>query len=378
MGIRFLQLKQVLNIQRKIHRGLNVLFIANDNVSKDLHTTLDWLTLNGYQTECFGNAEYQEFVFTKDTNLQILRESGVLIIMDSTYKTSKHGWKLYTLLLRNTFDSWLPGGHFFVSGEEHDIVAKGIQILKHWASTWKPRYFLIDQSAIEEKAIKNTFPGIIAGEQNVNIYYCTWHCQQTLERQLSSYEKTYNLMIQAIYKTTHIGCENLIDEAIKHTPLDNKKTYLRRYWRGNTDKWGMWSRQHSPLLLQMTATSPVESYHANLKWKGNASFGLIGACRIVHEKNQGYFDRAQITQQEFYTKSISEASTYPFLVGFPHPIQLLLVQEIHAFYERIAKGKPIPELQVTECGCQFFRKYMLPCRHLFHRNLSNDFLTDEH
>ncbi|RUS12482.1 hypothetical protein BC937DRAFT_87775, partial [Endogone sp. FLAS-F59071] len=127
--------------------------------------------------------------------------------MDSTHKTNKHSWKLYTLMGRNSFGSWLPGGHFFISNEEQHIIASGLQIIKYWAKTWQPRYFLIDQSAIEEKAINNTFHGLIAGEQIVDILYCTWHIRQTLQRRLGSFGKSYALMLQAMYKHTRPGCD---------------------------------------------------------------------------------------------------------------------------------------------------------------------------
>ena len=68
------------------------------------------------------------------------------------------------MIVRDAFGSWLPGGHFFVSGEEQRIVAKGLQVLKRWTQTWKPRYILVDQSAIEENVVNHTFPGIVAGE----------------------------------------------------------------------------------------------------------------------------------------------------------------------------------------------------------------------
>ena len=104
----------------------------------------------------------------------------------------------------------------------------------------------------------------------------------------------------------------------------------------------------------------------------------FGAYKVVHEANKGYFNRATRTELEFRTKKTSETTAYPFLVGFPHPIQLLLVDEIRAFQRRVEEGKPMPDHEAPECNCQFFRKYMLPCRHLFHRNLAGDFLTDEH
>ena len=98
--------------------------------------------------------------------------------MDSTHKTNKHSWKLYTVLVRDSFGSWLSGGHFFVSGEEQVIVGKGLQVLKRWARTWVPRYFTIDLSFTEENAVNRAFPGLPAGEQEVGIFFCTWHSRK--------------------------------------------------------------------------------------------------------------------------------------------------------------------------------------------------------
>ena len=38
----------------------------------------------------------------------------------------------------------------------------------------------------------------------------------------------------------------------------------------------MWTRQHSPLLLQVTSTNPLESYHSELKRLTSSSHSLIG------------------------------------------------------------------------------------------------------
>ncbi len=158
LGEAFLQLESVLNIQHKVRGGLNVPFVGAGNLAEDLGESFEWLKSKGYQTEYFENTQYQGFAFATDKNLNALRTSGHFVIMDSTHKTNKHGWKLYTVLIRDAFASWLPGGHFFVSGEEQWIVAKGLQVLKRWARAWIPRYFIIDLSAIEENAVVQVHP----------------------------------------------------------------------------------------------------------------------------------------------------------------------------------------------------------------------------
>ena len=140
----------------------------------------------------------------------------------------------------------------------------------------------------------------------------------------------------------------------------------------------MWSRQHSPLLLQTTSTSPVELYHAALKYHVQASFGLIGACMTVSSVDANYSSHSKKTRLEFWIKKATETQTYPFLAGFPYPVQLLMIDEIHAVNKRIEEGKGTPNHTVPVCHCQFFRKYLIPCRHLFHCDLLGDFLTNTH
>src|SRR5438309_10742457 len=80
---------------------------------------------------------------------------------------------------------------------------------------------------------------------------------------------------------------------------------------------------------------------------------------------------------EFRTKAVTEVETYPLLAGFPHPVQILLVDEIRAFNRRIEDGKGIPDHDSIECYCQFYRRYLIPCQHLFHRDIHGDFIKEE-
>jgi hypothetical protein len=113
-----------------VRGGLDVPFIGADDLVEDLKESLEWLQSKNYKTENFEAPEYQGFAFANEENMEALRKSGHVVIMDSTHKTNKHSWKLYTVLVRDAYGSWLPGGHFFVSGEEQVIVSKGLQVLK--------------------------------------------------------------------------------------------------------------------------------------------------------------------------------------------------------------------------------------------------------
>jgi len=161
-----------------------------------------------------------------------------------------------------------------VSSEDSDTISKALKIIRSYCH-WSPRYVLMDQSSIEAKSIKKAFPGINAGEQECEVILCTVHVMRTWMSKI--YEKeTRNIMIAAMHKRTKIGCENLIQNAINNCTVPAIQNYIRRNYMKNTQQWALWARQHSPLLLQVTSTNPLESYHSELKRTTSSQYGLIG------------------------------------------------------------------------------------------------------
>lgn len=75
-------------------------------------------------------------------------------------------------------------------------------------------------------------------------------------------------------------------------------------------------------------------------------------------------------QTEFRTRKVSAAEEFPHLNNFPLPIARLMVEQIHAAEERLSNGKTPPVFINPECHCGFFRKYHLPCKHLFHHQIA--------
>ena len=78
----------------------------------------------------------------------------------------------------------------------------------------------------------------------------------------------------------------------------------------------------------------------------------------------------------FRTKTISIANVRPEVLAeihkFPFPVQKLIAQEAHAVSKKLEEGKEVPNLTDAECNCKFFNRYMLPCRHILHKQLCGD------
>ena len=119
------------------------------------------------------------------------------------------------------------------------------------------------------------FPGLINGEQECDIFFCTVHVMRTWMSKIYD-KKTQQKMVHAMHKRTRIGCEDLVRQAINECPIPTVKQYILRNYVKNTHQWALWARQHSPLLLQVTSTNALESYHSELKRTTSPQYGLIG------------------------------------------------------------------------------------------------------
>ena len=89
-------------------------------------------------------------------------------------------------------------------------------------------------------------------------------------------KKTRDVMNAAMHKRTKIGCEKLVQDAINDCAVPAIRNYIKRNYTKNTQQWALWARQHSPLLLQVTSTNPLESYHSELKRLTSPKHDLIG------------------------------------------------------------------------------------------------------
>ncbi|RHZ58975.1 hypothetical protein Glove_366g25 [Diversispora epigaea] len=276
-SVKELQLKEVTNIKYKVRGALDAHLIGNINKEQDIRELIFFLEQHKYYIERFfiSHKSTNGFVFIHPNQIPNLEKFGWLSLIDSTHKTNRYDYRLFTLYIRNGYGCWDVGAHFFVSNEDSDTISEALKIVRRFVRNWKPRYFLQDQSNIEEKSIKLVFPGLINGEQECEVIFCTVHLQRTWMHKI--YEvNTRKKMTQAMYKWTRIGCKALIREAIDQCPVQSIKQYIKRYYFKNNHQWALWARQHSPLLLQVTSTNALESFHSELKKTTSPQHGIIG------------------------------------------------------------------------------------------------------
>jgi hypothetical protein len=278
---------QVANIQRTLRHSENAYLAGASQLETDISDAICFLESKGYRYSRFsaersqssesalkGAQQSHGLFFARSSQLTALVKHGWLTLIDATHGTNKHDWRLFTLYVRDSNGCWNVGGHFLVSHEDIPAVTKGLKTIRHFAPQWEPRYILSDDSAVEVGGVHAAFPGINFGEQNCDPLRCTVHTMRSWMRKIYI-TSVRNKMIQAMNKTTQIGCDMMIQQALAACSVAEVTAVIKRYSQ-NSKEWALWARQHSPLLLQVTTTNPLESYHSELKRLSSKTHGLFG------------------------------------------------------------------------------------------------------
>lgn len=275
--VEHLNTKEVANIQMKLRGPQQAHVYADSTLARDIQDAIRFLSEQGFKCVEFSASvkSYKGFSFARSHQLEKLSRHGWLVLMDSTHNTNKWGWQLFTLYLRDGHGCWDVGGHFFLAGENSTSVAKGLRAIREMVPEWQPRHMLIDQSSVESNGIMEAFPGLEHGEQQCSILWCSVHVMRTWLRRISQ-DAVRNKMLLAMHKQTKIGCEQTVQQALAVCDMDDVKRYITRSWMKNTEKWAMYARAHCPLLLQVSSTNALESYHSELKTRVSKNYGLIG------------------------------------------------------------------------------------------------------
>jgi len=327
----------------------------------------------------------QGLVWGHPSRLAVLQRRGVLVHMDATHNTNMRGWPLFTLMVRDEHGEWCACAHFLASNQTAELISGALTTIKRWCQGLPHlRYFLTDDSAAKQSAVKKAFPGLLAGELEVSHFLCTVHSMRTLDRKLKA--KKYaapkkNLLSAMFGCTTKPGCLAEIQAALVATSDAEMCTYIEKEWLHTSDQWALYARQHSPLLLQVTTTNPVEAWHRRIKYgtsKGSKSkHGFKGCCITLHEKATQLHTEREAAASKWRGSNLSGTEQYLEMHRFPVPIQKLLLDQSNAMHKRISAGKVPPTLSEISCSCGFFRKFLLPCKHIFHSDYLFKSITSE-
>ncbi|CAB4488030.1 unnamed protein product [Rhizophagus irregularis] len=122
------QCKEVTNIKYKVRGPIEVHLVGNSDLKLDISQSVLYLKEQGYQVEIYHvhQRSTKGIVFAHPEQLEKLENHGWLTLIDSTHKTNRYDWRLFTLYVHDTYGCWNIGAHFFVSSEDSDTVAEAL------------------------------------------------------------------------------------------------------------------------------------------------------------------------------------------------------------------------------------------------------------
>jgi hypothetical protein len=118
------------------------------------------------------------------------------------------------------------------------------------------------------------------------------------------------------------------------------RTDIEKEWLHSSDQWALYARQHSPLLLQVTTTNPVEAWHRRIEYgtcnDSKSKHGFQGCCITLHEMATQLDPEREASTSKWRGRNLSGTEQYLEMRHFPVPIQKLLLDQLDAMHKRIS------------------------------------------
>ncbi|KAK3824504.1 MAG: hypothetical protein J3R72DRAFT_17104 [Linnemannia gamsii] len=322
----------------------------------------------------------QGFVFARSQQLAKLATHGWLTLIGSVESINRHDWKLFTLYVRDRLGCWDSGAHFLVNVVDSSTISQALRLVRQLAPSWQPRYILTDRMPAVIAGIETTYPRTTQEkeQQQCEILFSTTHTMQIWNHGIAD-PQARRKMTQALHCRTRLGYEYMVNKASSDCEEPVVKQYILDNCLAGMERWALWARQESPFLLQVASLSVLDTYHREVKQLSPAIYGLVGSCQAIAEVDDSRMNLSLKASTATYIEDRSSTirDDIPSVLlthirQFPYTIQLLLNDEAHAMATRIAEGKRVPSMKHPRCGCDFFNKNLLPCRHVLHAAMFGD------
>lgn len=308
---------------------------------------------------------------------EALEKFGNAFQFDGCASTNIWEATLSTLVVQTSSGAWVPGGHLILSEETGATIKAGVEMLKGFCPRWRHHYALIDDSLKEANGLRAALPGL-------HIFLCTVHTNRAIFRKLAAHKDAKRYLHRAMHRYTEQSCIDDVQRAINSVhSFPKKKNYIRKRFmpEARRQQWALYARQHSPWLMQNTATQAVEgAWHRELRRRGSSKrHGLRGLVRVLDKAVQLKFRVAKKRQWKATHRTLRAAKGIPYLSKFPLLMQHKIIRQKRLAQLRNLAGKSCNgNFQGGRCFCLFFRRYVCPCQHMFHHDMenpNNKFLT---
>lgn len=317
--------------------------------------------------------------FAFPERLATLCRRGHFIVMNTSHCTSKLGWLLYNLMVRNRKGSWVTEAHVLTAMKDSDIVAAELRQVSLSFSTVHlliTLLYRLSSDAISDGTSATCSP-TTPPVSNARFEKPFLGSPPASKRcRTSSAKSTPPAPFGRLFLTRRIrGVESTSSplstierrglNAKRASRLPSKQPRRRdehiekKWWKARAD-WAHYTRCSSALLLQVPSTNVVESWHASLKHRVKmdmAKWSLLGSVQHLVNVSVQLNRKAERVRAEFHTCHLSDTVFWLGMRKIPYSVQQLVLHEMHRGNELVAEGKEVAAPALSdelECDCLFF------------------------
>ena len=121
----------------------------------------------------------------------LVKYGNTVTLMDAIYKTCKYNFPCFFLTVKTSVGIGQVVATIIPEFENEEMLSQGLQILKSWAPTWNPSFFVTDKSSVELNAVAQVHPRAVR-------LLCDFHRAQAQDRWINKNSNGIPAQLKAV------------------------------------------------------------------------------------------------------------------------------------------------------------------------------------
>ncbi|XP_078489944.1 uncharacterized protein LOC144746767 [Ciona intestinalis] len=353
---------------------------------------------------CDDNDDSIPVIYSKQTMLFVyqtawqrrllVRYGQDICLLDATYKTSKYALPLFFLCIKTNVNYQVVAC-FVTQNERQSDITEALEMIKTWTPGWNPTFFMTDNCEAEILSIEATFKGC-------KVLLCDFHREQAWLRWLRKSDNGVGQKKDAVlYDLRSVAkAENNEEMSSAVDTLEQSEAYmenpkLQKYfknvWLKEKERWVSMYRV-GKMRVPVGTNNGVERQNRMLKEchiKFQVDKSLSGLVKVLHKDFLPAGYKKYIDENALASDSYRSYLNYipPYLHNRPpkivkHCMKRLNnassiptddVTRVGCTVFKVRSSESLLEYEVyfgsesefPKCSCPDFKKWFLPCKHMF-------------
>ena len=180
---------------------------------------IELVEIDGVNAVASGHGKMMFVYQSKEMKNLYERYGNHMILLDATYKTTKHALPLLFVGVPTNV-SFQVCCVIVLQEESTEMIIKALKIFKEWNPMVSPKYAFVDFDELEITSLEKVF-------ERVKVFLCDFHREQAWHRWTSKTEKGFSHASDQVktrlrhiaHSTTHAHCQSAVKELMRGSVL---------------------------------------------------------------------------------------------------------------------------------------------------------------